>query len=139
MAKRSDAAIGQALSGLDGWSGDGSEIVREFQFRDFVEALGFIAQVGLLAERANHHPNLSNVYNRVTIALSTHDEGAIPERDVRLAPEITRRAGAGRAVRRAGGRTGGDGGRVRRAAARTRERGRTGRTLPDRRLRGRRA
>ena len=93
MAKLSDAEVEQALAGLDGWRREGETITRDFQFRDFVEALGFIAQVGLLAERANHHPNLSNVYNRVTIALSTHDEGGITERDVSLAKEIDGRAG----------------------------------------------
>ena len=92
MPKLSDAEIEQALSDLESWSRRGDEIVREFQFRDFVGAMGFIAQVGLLAERANHHPNLSNVYNRVTIALSTHDEGGITERDVKLATEISERA-----------------------------------------------
>ena len=93
MAKLSDAEIEEALGGLDGWSREGDEITRQFQFRDFVEALGFITQVGVLAERANHHPNLSNVYNRVTIALSTHDEGGITDRDVALATEINARAG----------------------------------------------
>ena len=93
MPKLSDAEIEQALSDLESWSRRGDEIVREFQFRDFVGAMGFIAQVGLLAERANHHPNLSNVYNRVTIALSTHDEGGITERDIKLATEISERAG----------------------------------------------
>lgn len=93
MPKLSDAEIERALSDLEGWSRHDDEIVREFQFRDFVEAMGFIAQVGVLAERANHHPNLSNVYNRVTIALSTHDEGGVTERDVALATEISERAG----------------------------------------------
>ena len=58
-----------------------------------MEAVGFIAQVGVLAERADHHPELSNVYNRVTITLSTHDEGGITERDIKLATEIGERAG----------------------------------------------
>ena len=93
MPKLSDAEIEQALGDLEGWSRGDDEIVREFQFRDFVEAMGFIAQVGLLAERADHHPNLSNVYNRVTIALASHDEGGITERDIKLATEINGRAG----------------------------------------------
>ena len=93
MPKLSDAEVEQALAGLDGWRREGDTITRDFQFRDFVEAMGFIAQVGLLAERANHHPNLSNVYNRVTIALSTHDEGGVTERDVSLATEINGRTG----------------------------------------------
>lgn len=92
MADRlSDDAISSALEGLDGWSRDGDAIVREFEFRDFVEALGFIAQVGVLAERKNHHPELSNVYNRVRIALSTHDAGGITDLDVALAGEINKR------------------------------------------------
>ncbi len=92
MADRlSDDAISSALGGLDGWSRDGDAIVREFEFRDFVEALGFIAQVGVLAERKNHHPELSNVYNRVRIALSTHDAGGITDLDVALAGEINER------------------------------------------------
>ena len=93
MPKLSDTALEQALAELSGWTRSGDEIVREFQFSDFVEALGFITKVGVLAERANHHPNLSNVYNRVTIALSTHDEGGITERDTALAREINERAG----------------------------------------------
>ena len=92
MPKLSDAEIERALAGLDGWRRAEDRIVREFEFRDFVEAMGFIAQVGVLAERANHHPNLSNVYNRVTIELSSHDEGGITERDVKLATEINERA-----------------------------------------------
>ena len=93
MPKLSDHEVQQALAGLDGWRRDGDRIKREFQFEDFVAAFGFIAQVGVLAERANHHPNLGNVYNRVTIALSTHDEGGITEKDIALAREINERAG----------------------------------------------
>ena len=88
----SDGAIEEALSGLDGWSREGETIVRDFQFADFVDALGFIAKVGMLAERANHHPELSNVYNRVRIALSTHDAGGITQNDIDLAREIDQRA-----------------------------------------------
>ena len=93
MAKLSDADVERALGGLEGWSRRGDAIARDFVFRDFVEAVGFIAQVGVLAERADHHPELSNVYNRVTITLSTHDEGGITERDIKLATEIGERAG----------------------------------------------
>jgi 4a-hydroxytetrahydrobiopterin dehydratase len=90
--KLSDEQIERGLAGLDGWSREGDEIVREFQFGDFVGAMGFIAQVGVLAERANHHPDLRNVYNRVRIALSTHDAGGITQRDFDLAKEISERA-----------------------------------------------
>ena len=92
MAKLSDEQVTEALADLEGWSRDGDKIAREFQFRDFIAALGFITQVGVLAEKANHHPELSNVYNRVTIALTTHDEGGITEKDISLAAAVSERA-----------------------------------------------
>lgn len=84
--------VESALRTLPGWQRDGDRIVRTFLFADFVAALGFIAQVGALAERADHHPELTNVYNRVTIALSTHDSGGITPMDTELAAEISARA-----------------------------------------------
>lgn len=63
-------------------------ILREFRFRDFSEAWGFMARVALLAESQDHHPEWSNVWNRVRILLSTHDAGGLSERDVRLARAI---------------------------------------------------
>ncbi|HJM89758.1 MAG TPA: 4a-hydroxytetrahydrobiopterin dehydratase [Dehalococcoidia bacterium] len=92
MPKLSDADIDRALAGLDGWAQNGPQIEREFQFRDFVDALGFIAQVGVLAERADHHPTITNTYNRVQIVLWSHDAGGVTERDIALASEITERA-----------------------------------------------
>ena len=80
--------IDEALVDLEGWERAGETIVREFEFPDFVAALGFITRVGALAERANHHPEIYNVYNRVRITLSTHDVGGVTERDVSLATEI---------------------------------------------------
>jgi 4a-hydroxytetrahydrobiopterin dehydratase len=93
MPKLTDAEVEHALGDLESWNRRGDEIVRDFRFRDFVGAMGFIVQVGLLAERAYHHPNLSNVYNRVVITLTSHDEGGITERDIKLATEINKRAG----------------------------------------------
>ena len=92
MATLSDSEIEQALAGLEGWSREGDEIVREFVLDDFVGAMGLITQVGILAERANHHPTLTNTWNRVLIALSSHDAGGITDRDVKLAAEINERA-----------------------------------------------
>jgi 4a-hydroxytetrahydrobiopterin dehydratase len=63
-------------------------IRREFRFRDFNEAWGFVSRVALLAERQDHHPDWSNVWNRVTIVLTTHDEGGLTARDVKLARAI---------------------------------------------------
>jgi 4a-hydroxytetrahydrobiopterin dehydratase len=92
MPRLSDAEIEQALGGLEGWRREGDELVRDFALADFVAALGFIAQVGALAERVNHHPTLTNTYNRVRIALATHDAGGITAKDVDLAREIGERA-----------------------------------------------
>ena len=92
MPRLSDEAIADALTHLEGWAREDDALVREFVLPDFVAALGLIAQTGALAERVNHHPSIANVYNRVRIALSTHDEGGITERDIALAREITDRA-----------------------------------------------
>jgi len=93
MADRlTDAQIVEGLAKLPGWTRDGEAIAHDFQFVDFVAALGFIAQVGALAERANHHPEITNVYNRVRIVLSTHDAGGITDLDIRLAEAISARA-----------------------------------------------
>ena len=70
------------------WSVDNEKLRRDFQFRDFVEAFGFMSQVALLAEARNHHPNWSNVYNRVTIELTTHDLGVLSTLDTELAIAI---------------------------------------------------
>ena len=92
MPRLSDSEIEQALAGLEGWRREGDELARDFELPDFVAALGLITQIGALAERANHHPTLTNTYNKVRVALSTHDEGGITERDVALAREIGERA-----------------------------------------------
>lgn len=63
-------------------------IRRAFRFRDFSEAWGFMARVALLAEAQDHHPEWSNVWNRVEILLTTHDAGGLSERDIRLARAI---------------------------------------------------
>lgn len=78
---------------IEGWTlagdGESSKLVREFVFRDFVEAFGFMTRVALLAEKKDHHPNWSNVYQRVLIELTTHDAGnQVTDRDRALASEI---------------------------------------------------
>lgn len=84
----SDQGVEQALGGLDHWRREGDQIVREFEFRDFVEAFGFLARVAVLQERADHHAETWGVYNRVRLALSTHDAGGITQKDIDLAREI---------------------------------------------------
>jgi 4a-hydroxytetrahydrobiopterin dehydratase len=80
-----------ALAGkLPGWSAvSGREAIeRNFKFRDFSEAWGFMNRVALLAESQGHHPDWSNVWNRVRIELSTHDAGGLTDNDVKLAQAI---------------------------------------------------
>jgi 4a-hydroxytetrahydrobiopterin dehydratase len=74
-----------ALSQLPGWSIKDEKLHRQFQFGSFVEAFGFMSSVALVAESAGHHPEWFNVYNRVTIDLTTHDAGGITQKDVDLA------------------------------------------------------
>jgi 4a-hydroxytetrahydrobiopterin dehydratase len=80
----------KALAGLAGWRFDASAdaITRDFKFKDFSEAFGFMTRVALLAQAADHHPDWSNSYNKVTITLSTHSAGGLTEKDVRLATQI---------------------------------------------------
>tara|TARA_B100000678_G_scaffold101279_1_gene84472 strand:- start:20 stop:310 length:291 start_codon:yes stop_codon:yes gene_type:complete len=79
-----------ALDGLPDWDHDEARdaITRSFTFADFSEAFGFMARVALLAEKADHHPEWSNVYNRVEILLTTHDAGGLSERDIEMAQAI---------------------------------------------------
>lgn len=69
------------------------KLQREFLFEDFVEAFGFMSRVALIAESMDHHPDLHNVYNRVTLQLHTHDVGGISELDFELAARIDRLLG----------------------------------------------
>jgi 4a-hydroxytetrahydrobiopterin dehydratase len=79
-----------ALVGLADWSYDSGRgaIVRDFKFKDFSEAFAFMTRVALLAQAANHHPEWSNVYNKVSIVLTTHDAGGLTASDTRLAAAI---------------------------------------------------
>ncbi len=88
MQTLSDDDIEQGLAALPDWQREGDGIERRFSFDDFVAAFGFMASVALLAERANHHPEWSNIYNRVHIRLTTHDAAGITRRDLDLAGEI---------------------------------------------------
>ena len=88
--KLSPAEIDRRLQALPDWVIDQRKLYRQFVFKDFVEAFGFMSRVALLAEAMNHHPEWSNVYNRVDIHLSSHDAGGISERDFTLANRIDR-------------------------------------------------
>ena len=80
----------EALAELTNWTEarDGKAIERKLSFSDFNEAWGFMSRVALIAENRDHHPEWSNVYNRVEITLTTHDAGGVSQRDVVMARQI---------------------------------------------------
>ena len=80
--------ITSALSGLRGWARAGGAISKSFTFANFNEAWGFMCRVALLAEKADHHPEWRNVWNKVEITLTTHDVGGLSDRDLALAKAI---------------------------------------------------
>jgi 4a-hydroxytetrahydrobiopterin dehydratase len=84
-----------ALAELLDWNlrADGLAIEREFRFKTFSEAFAFMTRVALLAEKHDHHPEWSNVYNRVAITLTTHDAGGLSERDATMARAIDKLLG----------------------------------------------
>jgi len=91
MSQRLSAAeVETAKSKLKGWTVDaeGKTLSRSFSFKTFTEAFGFMAQVALFAEKAEHHPDWSNSYSKVEITLSTHDAGGLTQKDVDLAEKI---------------------------------------------------
>jgi 4a-hydroxytetrahydrobiopterin dehydratase len=88
MSKLDTHAISQLPQALPAWRHDpqrGGTITREFQFANFRQAFGFMTQVALAAERHDHHPEWSNVYNRVVITLTTHDAQGLSTKDIELA------------------------------------------------------
>ena len=90
LIARDDLQI--AVAGLDGWalSEDGIALERTFIFKGFNSAFGFMTRVAMAAERANHHPEWSNVYNRVTIRWTTHSLGGVSDLDLKLAATCDR-------------------------------------------------
>ncbi|MDR6966412.1 4a-hydroxytetrahydrobiopterin dehydratase [Flavobacterium arsenatis] len=77
------------LSKINGWSFKKDGIEKEFEFEDFIEAFAFMTKVAILSEKENHHPEWSNVYNKVTIRLATHDDaGGLTDKDFKLAGKI---------------------------------------------------
>ena len=80
--------LAKTLAGLPAWSAGGGErpaIVRTLTFADFNAAFGFMTRVALLADKMDHHPEWSNVYNRVEVLLTTHDAGGVTDKDVAMA------------------------------------------------------
>ncbi len=88
-----ETEIDRELRKLEGWRLEGGKLHRSFEFESFVEAFGFMSQVALIAEKMDHHPEWSNVYNRVAVDLTTHDADGITELDLSLARAMNRIAG----------------------------------------------
>ncbi|MDQ8756907.1 4a-hydroxytetrahydrobiopterin dehydratase [Sphingosinicella sp. LHD-64] len=95
MPLLSEAQREDALAGLSGWTyrQDRNGIAKTFRFDDFGEAFAFMTRVALEAEKADHHPDWSNVWNRVDVLLNTHSEGGVTEKDVALARTMDAIAG----------------------------------------------
>lgn len=88
MPEKLDAdTLAQELETLDGWSihKDKNAIIKTFKFQDFQEAFGFITRCAILAEKMNHHPEWTNIYNTVEITLTTHDAGGLSDLDINMA------------------------------------------------------
>ena len=83
--KLNEEEIRARLAEVPGWELAAGKLHREMKFEDFVEAFGFMASLALVAEAKNHHPDWSNVYNRVVIDLHTHDAGGVTDLDFQLA------------------------------------------------------
>jgi 4a-hydroxytetrahydrobiopterin dehydratase len=92
-AKLGDADIAARLSALPGWSLEGGKLHKAFTFKDFVEAWSFMSAVALVAEAMGHHPEWANVWNRVTVDLTTHDAGGLTTLDFDLAARMEGLAG----------------------------------------------
>ena len=90
IEKITRAELNAALVGLAGWQrlSGRDAIARSFKFKNFRQAFAFMTEVALIAEKADHHPEWTNVYNRLDIVLTTHDAGGVSERDIALAEEI---------------------------------------------------
>lgn len=88
MSRLTPSQIEKALQNLSDWELSDEKIRKTFEFEDFVAAMGFVIEVAQWAEEVGHHPDIDIRYNRVVLALTTHDEGGVTERDIRLAREI---------------------------------------------------
>jgi 4a-hydroxytetrahydrobiopterin dehydratase len=88
MPRLDDTAVAEGLQHLPGWERRGNQIVKTFVREDFAHAMTFVNEVAAAAEAAGHHPDIDIRWNRVTLALSSHDEGGLTDRDFQLAARI---------------------------------------------------
>ena len=88
MTILNELAVKSQLQTTDNWKFHNDGLEKQFVFKNFSQSLAFIVQVGILAEKANHHPELFNVYNKVSLRLTTHDAGGVTQKDVDLAQAV---------------------------------------------------
>ncbi len=88
-----DSEMKAALEKLPGWSTDGNGIQRRFEFKDFKDAMAFTNRIAMIAEEANHHPDIEINYNKLKLTLITHDSGGVTNQDVKMAARINEIAG----------------------------------------------
>jgi 4a-hydroxytetrahydrobiopterin dehydratase len=90
MGKLTDKEIQEKLPALDGWKYQAGALVRDYAFADFAAAFAFVVRLALLAEKANHHPDIDIRYNKLRVALVSHDSGGVTGRDISMATEISK-------------------------------------------------
>ena len=88
--KLSEQQVEEKLKKLVNWYLDKDSIRRDWEFKDFVEAIGFINKVAIISEKHNHHAEIFNVYNKVSLRFNTHDAGGITEKDFKIAADINK-------------------------------------------------
>jgi 4a-hydroxytetrahydrobiopterin dehydratase len=90
MAKLESAAIAEKLKALPGWEYRNDAIDKRFRFKEFMDGIRFVDRIAEIAESADHHPDIQINYTRITFTCTTHSEGGVTEKDLRLAGEIER-------------------------------------------------
>ncbi len=90
MPKLTARQVTTALNNIPGWKKKGGAIVRRFEFKKFPPAIKFVNGVAKIAEKEQHHPDIDIRWNKVTLLLTTHDEGGLTEKDFRLAKKFDR-------------------------------------------------
>jgi 4a-hydroxytetrahydrobiopterin dehydratase len=88
LAKLSDNQIKEELLSLNGWSIKGGKLHKDFVFANFIDAFGFMVKASMHIEKMNHHPEWFNVYNKLSVDLTTHDAGGITKNDINLAKTL---------------------------------------------------
>ncbi|MEE9214589.1 MAG: 4a-hydroxytetrahydrobiopterin dehydratase [Thermodesulfobacteriota bacterium] len=88
MAVLSSREVEDKIKDLEGWEVSGNEIRKVYKMKNFIDSIGFVNKVAILAEKADHHPDILIKYSKVSISLSTHSEGGITEKDFNLAAQV---------------------------------------------------